>query len=309
MIYTDPTPAEDAIITSLVKEAISHKIVKTIIHNGEQNDNHIRSYIMQSLDKCTNDLALLKWIARYISWNGHYGGYMATLSGKVANARSFFISESDKKLTRDRSCKIASYVFATAADEFMGPEGNEHTTHRCLAQNFLYSMSQHLHIDLDEVTDVEDVNFKNHIKALSNGFKSTNHYNDSDLLEGMGFHMASEHLGDIEYTEIDRWLRLKRPQLVEKMGRDYLWIKIHSSLGGGVEAEHFEEVKEGVVLALNYCILNQEKAGKHLANGYCEYEKAHEDFFLDRSSRSILQVLEDGMLYRHNIAAWWRRHH
>ena len=132
----------------------------------------------------------------------------------------------------------------------------------------------------------------------------------------MGFHMASELLGDAEYTVIDQWLNKNYPELVQYLKNTkveingnlhncYSWISIHSSSGSGVEAEHFVRVKQGIEAAVNFCTLKT-GALDLIEDGFDEFLVAHKKFFNVKSEVMTRVIGWFEILHiRNNKRGWW----
>jgi hypothetical protein len=211
---------------------------------------------------------LVRFFARYISWNGFFGAGVATLAGKIARARRLFIDRAETFLpAADRSVLVASYFFDAARDEFDDHESQDRDPHRNLAQAFLKGLVQLTLPDADAARCNELTADPLWLTAL-NGAVGTGYgaYRTDDLptlFSAMGYHLGSEVLADQEFSIIDQVLSSTRNELVERLQAStiqigpgkhnaYVWIKIHSGSGGAAEADHFAWATQGVNLALEY---------------------------------------------------------
>jgi hypothetical protein len=211
---------------------------------------------------------LVRFFARYISWNGFFGAGVATLAGKIARARRLFTDPAETFLpAADRSVLVASYFFDAARDEFDDHESRERDPHRNLAQAFLKGLIQIAMPDADADQRNALTADPMWLTAL-NGAVATGYgaYGADDLptlFRGMGYHLGSEILADQEFSIIDQIMTTTGGEIVPRLQgttvqigpekhNAYIWIKIHSGTGGAAEADHFAWATQGVNLALGY---------------------------------------------------------
>jgi hypothetical protein len=210
---------------------------------------------------------LVRFFARYTSWNGFFGAGVATLAGKIGRARGLFTDPTEPLASAaDRSVLVASYFFDAARDEFDDHSSPERDPHRSLAQAFLKGLTQ---------LRVPDLSIAQHNQLMADPFWLTD-LNDSvvrgygahrpddlpTLFNSMGYHLGSELLADREFSIIDRMLR-KSGTLAQQLRamtvpigpekhNAYVWVEIHSGSGAAAEADHFAWATQGLELALRY---------------------------------------------------------
>jgi hypothetical protein len=211
---------------------------------------------------------LVRFFARYISWNGFFGAGVATLAGKIARARRLFVDPEEPFVpAADRSVLVASYFFDAARDEFDDHESRERDPHRNLAQAFLKGLVRET---LSAATTARcnelaaDPLWLTALNgAVATGYGAYGHDDLPTLFSAMGYHLGSEILADQEFSIIDQILSSKDSALVQRLRtateqigpvahNAYVWIEIHSGTGGAAEADHFAWATQGVNLALGY---------------------------------------------------------
>jgi hypothetical protein len=238
--------------------------------------------------------ALLRFLGRYISWNGGFGAGVANLAGKIARSKTLFLDEDEPiPACADRSVHVASYFFDAARDEFDDGATKHRDTHRTLAQAVLKGVIGYYDIGIDEAIGILEAPLW--LEGLEARTQSGYGYGTPDTLpamfRSMGFHLGSEVLADAEFSRIDTSLRRRCPELVENLlhtkvriaDQDhpaYYWVGIHSGHGGGVEEEHFEWAVTGVkqgfrfVPARHHAYLRSQ-----VLAGFDRFAACHQEFF------------------------------
>ena len=245
---------------------------------------------------------LLTLSTRYTSWNALFGSGVATLAGKIGRNTGLFIEEGFSPVAiADRSVLVGSYFFDAARDEFDDRDTEHRDTHRCLAQAYLLGILQFAR---DEAKDAR-FNDSPFVRALMHeplwlgslrdrvavGYGAGSADTRAAIFRAMGYHLGSELLADAEFSVIDRTLRAANPELVDYLSRTHLtiagqaheayyWLRIHSSHGGGAEADHFAWAIQGVDVAFRYTPAEERAAMKlELERGYEEFASDHRTFF------------------------------
>lgn len=242
----------------------------------------------------------VKFIARYAGWNGVFGSAVAGLSSKIGRSRSLFHEAGYPRPLSDRSVLLASWFFDAARDEFDDRDTPYRDSHRCLAQATLAGMIEHaaehghpelrsrerLEQDLEDPTWLDDLRGR-----VAAGYGHGSPDDRPSIFQAIGFHLGSEMLADKEFSTIDAELRAQHPALVESLASRtivlagqahpcYQWIRIHSSHGGGVEADHFAWALRGVDTAFRYSPEREhDRLEAEIRNGYLAFAKDHEEFF------------------------------
>ncbi|MGB7415316.1 MAG: hypothetical protein WA902_14010, partial [Thermosynechococcaceae cyanobacterium] len=165
----------------------------------------------------------------------------------------------------DRGMEIAAKVMSAAADE----GANDSPVHRALAQLTVKTAGDYAGLSADERNELSPVPMW--LREISEAVIVSYQGIPGDvasLVKAMGFHLASEMLGDQEYTLLDMVIRhenrdtgfdayLRNEAKPVKIGdhryTPWSWILIHSQYGGsGVEVEHFEYGLDALNLAARF---------------------------------------------------------
>ena len=176
----------------------------------------VDSIIKDALQKPEN---LLRFLHRYISWNGYFGSGVATLSGKIGRCQAVFIDAEEPFLpAADRSVLIASYVFDAARDEFDDASTIWRDTHRCLAQALLKGC--HSFFSKNTSFDVPDLYrhpyWLNSLNSrVAQGYGAGSPDDALHVFRSLGYHVGSEVLADKEFSIIDERLTELHPNLVQ----------------------------------------------------------------------------------------------
>jgi len=227
----------------------------------------IESSLTSTLRLVVKDpVSLYLFFQRYSHFNGYASAMIARLASTVGLSRYCF---KNPELTvteeSDRGMDIAAQILSAAADE--GANGSP--VHRALSQLSVKTVG-----DYAELNDQERNQFANipdWLKEIERNVISTyeGRVNDEEsMVKAMGFHMASEMLGDREYALLDmvvrhenqgigfdRYLKEKaKPAIInDHRYSPWSWILIHSKYNGsGVEAEHSEFAISALNMAVRY---------------------------------------------------------
>ncbi len=211
-------------------------------------------------------VALYLFFQRYSHFNGYASAMIARLASTIGLSRYTFNNpELIVKEEADRGMDIAAQVMSAAADE--GANGTP--VHRALAQFAVKTVGDYAELDPQERNQFAQI--PSWLQEVVRDVISTYEGkidDEASMVRAMGFHMASEILGDREYALLDmvvryenegigfdRYLRQEaKPVLIND--RRYLpwtWILIHSKHNGtGVEVEHSEFALNALNMAVRY---------------------------------------------------------
>lgn len=263
----------------------------------EAAQERVRKAIMDSGNQ--GPTGLLRFFARYTSWNGFFGSGVATLSGKIGRSRAVFVDPTvPEQLLSDRSVFVASFFFDAARDEFDDRDTAHRDTHRCLAQATLggilrYARNQgydpttkELNKYLAEPAWLKKLNVK-----VAQGYGNGSDDSRDAIMTAIGYHLGSEILADREFSLIDESMRKEQKALTQFLKKTkqeiagqkhvcYQWLQIHSGHGGGAEADHFAWATKGAELAFQYSPKKEHaKMRASLNLGFQSFAKDHKTFF------------------------------
>ena len=145
-------------------------------------------------------VGLLRFFARYTSWNGFFGSGVASLSGKIGRSRTMFVDQSvPERLLNDRSVFIASFFFDAARDEFDDRDTEYRDTHRCLAQATLagilrYARQQGYTATTTELNKLlnEPAWLKTLNAKVAQGYGNGSEDNRDAIMAAIGYHLAQK---------------------------------------------------------------------------------------------------------------------
>ena len=211
-------------------------------------------------------IALYLFFQRYSHFNGYASAMISRLASTIGLSRYTFSNpELIVKEEADRGMDIAAQVMSAAADE--GANGTP--VHRALAQLTVKTVG-----DYAELTDRERNTFAKIPSWLQEIIRDViSNYegkidDEASLVRAMGFHMASEMLGDREYALLDMVVRYEnkgigfdrylkqeaKPVLInDHRYTAWSWVLIHSRHDGtGIEVEHSEFAVSALNMAVRY---------------------------------------------------------
>jgi hypothetical protein len=244
-------------------------------------------------------VGLVRYFARYTSWNGFFGSGVASLAGKIGRSRAMFVDPRvPEKLLSDRSVFVASFFFDAARDEFDDRDTAHRDTHRCLAQANLGGLLRYaqehgyqvplkeLNAQLAEPAWLRKLNLK-----VAQGYGNGSDDDRDAIMRAIGYHLGSEILADREFSMTDEYMRTEQKEITRFMKKAkyeiagqkhacYQWLQIHSGHGGGAEADHFAWATKGAELAFQYSPKKEHAAMRTSLNqGFKDFAQHHKAFF------------------------------
>lgn len=238
---------------------------------------------LKALDKASRtSRGLVQILAQYTQFNSIFGSGVANLAGEIAARPDIFKERNEPiRLIADRSCDVAAAVFFAAIEEF-APRKN----HRRMAQELLretlifFELTQEAGATGSKsLLEIRSCTQKA-IQAVAHGYCLNRTVADADLFRGVGFHIGSELLADLEFNILHNFLLNNRGgELVSylKEKKAYTWVAVHTT----VETEHFEAAVESAELALKYYTGEQSEAYMWILEGVKEFASIQSGFMND----------------------------
>ncbi|MBE9207051.1 hypothetical protein IQ244_11065 [Nostoc sp. LEGE 06077] len=213
----------------------------------------------------SNPASLYLFFQRYTYFNGYVSSMIPRLVSSIALSRYLFTEPHIPVIEEaDRGMQIAAKVMVAAADE-----GAYGASHRSLAQATLMTVGNYAGLSPEQRNQFSQIPPWLHqiINAVISGYQGTPG-DIASLIQAIGFHSASEILGDLEYglldkiiryenrgSGFDQYLRQETPRIIIDGHRYDPWcyILIHSKHeGSGAEIEHFECALEALNMLAPY---------------------------------------------------------
>jgi hypothetical protein len=261
-----------------------------------------------------NPVTLYLFFQRYTYFNGYSSAMISRLASSIGMSRYLFNnSELLVKEEADRGMEISAKVMSAAADE------GAHNTpvHRALAQLTLKTVGNYAELSTDERNQFAQVPtwLDRIVNEVIDNYQG-NPNNIASLIKGMGVHLASEMLGDREYSLIDMIIRhenkgigfdlyLKKKNASTKIhGHQYspwTWVVIHSQYDrSGVEAEHSEYALDALNMVLRYSGQSEQQILAWVKEGFAKFVELQQLLFreiyrecleLSKNNHQISQTL------------------
>lgn len=246
-------------------------------------------YTSMALKRIKTTTDLLRWLYRYVEFNGIFAGGVSNLAGELhIRQRLFRDAEATWSIFADRSANIAARIFFAAEDEYANERkisGRVIHHHRFLAQHFLRSLAEYWGISpqtFERGYAYEYAPLQQALQAVRRGYCIDQTNDECSLLRGIGFHIGSEHLADGEFTTIDHFLQSNYPDIVVHLRRTgkpnaYTWLAVHTI----VEAEHAEHAFAAADEAVHYYngAHSREQARQWILEGIDEFARVQKAFF------------------------------
>lgn len=238
-------------------------------------------------------VTLYLFFQRYSHFNGYASAMISRLASTIGLSRYVFSnSELLVKEEADRGMDIAAQVMSAAADE----GANNTPVHRALAQLTVKTVGNYAELSDEERNQFAKVPnwLEEVIRNVIFNYEGIIN-NEASLVRAMGFHMASEMLGDREYALLDMIIRyenagigfdrfLKQKATPSQInGHRYTpwsWIIIHSKHdGSGVEAEHSEFAISALNMAARYGSASEQEMMTWAKEGFAAFVELQQRLF------------------------------
>jgi hypothetical protein len=239
-----------------------------------------------------NPSNLYLFFQRYIYFNGYASSVIARLASSIAMSRYLFTDPDVLTIEEaDRGFQISAEVMIAASDE-----GSHEITHRELAQLLMKTLGNYAGLSSEERNK-----FAKNPKWIDEIVKDTmakyqgTPGDVASLIKSVGFHAASEMLGDREYAMLDTIIRyenkgfgfdryLKDYTSAVKIGNHrydpWCYIVIHGKHdGAGAEARHFIHVLNALNMILKYRIESPEQIQEWVFEGYQDFVNLQQRLF------------------------------
>lgn len=240
-----------------------------------------------------NPRSLYLFFQRYSHFNGYASAVISRLASSIGLSRYLFNNSELVVIEEaDRGMEIAAQVLSAAADE----GANDSPVHRALAQLTLKTVGNYANLSDNERNGIAQI--PDWLDTLVKGVVAAYEGTPGDvksLVKAMGFHLASEMLGDREYSLIDEVIRYENrgngfdqylresAKPVKIHGHSYTpwsWILIHSRHDGtGVEVEHSEYALMALNLAVRFGTDPEQQLVAWAIEGYGHFVQLQQRLF------------------------------
>ena len=262
-------------------------------------------------------ISLYLFFQRYSYFNGYASAMISRLASTIGLSRYTFSNpELTVKEESDRGMDIAAQIMSAAADE--GANGTP--VHRALAQLTVKTVGDYAELNDNERNKFAEI--PNWLKQIVRDVISIYEGkidDEASMIKAMGFHMASEMLGDREYALLDmivrfenkgigfdRYLKQKaQPALINNHRyTPWSWIVIHSKHDGtGVEAEHTEYAVSALNLAVRYGSASEKQIKAWAEEGFRAFVELQQRLFRE-ICRECLQMAQAKVMTAQDISTY-----
>jgi hypothetical protein len=255
-----------------------------------QLDRNVASTVRMAVK---NSNLLYLFFQRYSYFNGYSSAMISRLASSIGMSRYLFNnSELIVVEEADRGMEIAAKIMSAAADE----GAHDTPVHRALAQLTLKTIGDYAELSADERNQFAKIPSWLDLIAreVMDSYQGTPN-NMASLVRGMGMHVASEMLGDREYSLIDMIVRqenkgigfdlyLKQNPSIARIGNHnytpWTWVVIHSQHDkSGVEAEHYKDALEALNMSVRYIKQPEKQILAWAQEGFSTFVKLQQILF------------------------------
>jgi hypothetical protein len=252
----------------------------------------------------SNPVALYLFLQRYCYFNGYASSVISRLASSIAISRYLFTDSEILVIEEaDKGFQISAEIMVAASDE-----GAYGVTHRELAQLLLKTAGDYAGLSTDERNKLSRVPawLDEIVQAVIAGYQGTPG-NAASLIRAIGFHAASEMLGDNEYALLDMIVRYENqgvgfdrylteqttPAPIRSHRYDpWCYVVIHGKHeGSGAEARHFVHVLKALNMVVGYRPEAEQQIIEWVLEGYKAFVELQQNLFRE-IYRECLQMLE-----------------
>lgn len=249
----------------------------------------IDDFIRTKLAKVKTDDDLVEFFRRFALYNQSFPGGVLSLAGAFHVRDDIFRDVNDPiSDNRDRSLVIASHIAFVAEDEFALKNRTHRITHRMMAQDVVKEAISYAGWSVKQFNDrfMDETEYRQKASALKNGYRLGKYNTDRDLFSGLGFHLGSERLADIEFNAVNDLMKNHFPEFVAQANQStgstgvpvYGWISVHTS----VEVDHYDYSMKAAIDSLTFYNeheISQKDAYNEIINGFDEFVTFQQNMF------------------------------
>lgn len=260
------------------------------IFDFEQVESTVTSTVRSVIK---DPISFYLFFQRYSHFNGYASAMIARLASTIGLSRYAFNNpEIIVKEEADRGMDIAAQVMSAAADE--GANGTP--VHRALAQFTVKTVGDYAGLNDQERNQFAAI--PNWLEEIERNVISTYEGkidDEASMVRAMGFHLASEMMGDREYALLDmvvrhenkgigfdRYLKQEaKPALInDHRYTAWSWVLIHSKHdGSGVEVEHSEFAMSALNMAVRYGSASEKQIKMWAEEGFRTFVELQQRLF------------------------------
>jgi hypothetical protein len=247
-----------------------------------------------------NPISFYLFFQRYTYFNAYASAVISRLASSIAMSRYLF-TDPEILVTEeaDRGFQISAEIMVAASDE-----GAYGITHRELAQLLLSKAGDYAGLSIDERNQFSHVPawLDEIVKDVMTAYQGKPG-DVVSLIRAIGFHTASEMLGDREYALLDMIIRYEnrgvgfdrylREQTtpVQIRGHQYdpwCYVLIHGKHeGSGAEARHFVHVLEALNMVVRYRPESEQQIAEWVLEGYQAFVELQQRLFREIYSECL----------------------
>ncbi|WP_036479636.1 hypothetical protein [Myxosarcina sp. GI1] len=241
-----------------------------------------------------NPTSFYKFLQRYCYFNGYASSVIARLASSIAMSRYLFMDRNTFDTEQaDRGFQISAEVMVAASDE-----GAYEITHRELAQLLLKTAGDYAQLSTGERNQMATIPtwLEEIVRETMDKYQGTPG-NAESLIKAMGFHAASELLGDREYALIDMIIRHENKGIgfdrylrnetsatrIREGGHRYdpwCYVVIHGKYEGtGAEARHFIHVLNALNMIAPNRPESEEQINEWILEGFKSFVELQQSLF------------------------------
>ena len=240
----------------------------------------------------TSPKALYMFMQRYVQYGRIFSTSVPTLAGTIASSDIFQDPTCAIQVHGERSMDVAAKVLAASIEEFTDPRTG--VSHGTLSYALLDKLAEYADLTDAEINQIAQP--ESWLLAIIS-FVKTAYRAESDNLESIiraiGFHVATETVGDDEFSIINavlfsqnsdrnfaRFIRKSKVSFPQGRVSPWYWIVIHGTNSTkGVEIKHSAEAFAALNYIANYTDVSEKQIIAWAGQGFADFAHIQTTFF------------------------------
>ncbi|BAZ21257.1 hypothetical protein NIES4073_21350 [Kalymmatonema gypsitolerans NIES-4073] len=236
--------------------------------------------------------ALYVFMQRYVCYGRTFSSSVPTLAGTISSSHLLQDPTCSVPMHAGRSMDVAAKVLAASIEEFTDPRTG--VSHGTLSYALLDKLAEYANLSQAEINTIYQSGtwLSDIISYVKTAYKAESDSLES-LVSAIGFHVATETVGDNEFGIINdvlfsqhrnnsfgRFIRNSKVSFQQGTVSPWYWIVIHgTSDSKGVELKHSAEAFAALNYVVRYSNVSEQQIIEWAGQGFAEFAYIQTKFF------------------------------
>ncbi len=240
----------------------------------------------------TSPKALYLFMQRYVQYGRIFSTSVPTLAGTIASSHIFQDPTCPIQVHANRSMDVAAKVLAASIEEFTDPRTG--VSHGTLSHALLDKLAEYADLSNVEINQIsQSQSWLSGILSFVETAYTAESNNLESIVKAIGFHVATETVGDDEFSIIhavlfsqncdrnfSRFIRNNKVTFPQGRVSPWYWIVIHgTNYTQGVELKHSAEAFAALNYIAKYCDASEKQIIAWAGQGFSDFAYIQTRFF------------------------------